>query len=151
MKRLKLGRLLPTLPERVAYARKAKLTELDFLELALHDEVARRDEKNLAGRLLRAGFDCEQTLEGFDWDAPISFDRDRVRDLFTLGFVERQEDVIFVGPVGVRIGKISGQRRIRFPPPTATRGGWPRPESIDPDPWRGRARPCRRGECERPA
>jgi DNA replication protein DnaC len=101
MKRLKLGGLLPTLPERVSYARKAKLTELDFLELALHDEIARRDEKNLAGRLGRAGFDCEQTFEGFDWDAPVSFDRDRVRDLFTLGFVERQEDVIFLGPVGV--------------------------------------------------
>jgi DNA replication protein DnaC len=101
MKRLKLGGLLPTLPERVTYARKAKLSELDFLELALHDEITRRDEKNLALRLARAGFDAEQTLEGFDWDAPVSFDRDRVRDLFTLGFVERQEDVIFVGPVGV--------------------------------------------------
>jgi DNA replication protein DnaC len=101
MKRLKLGGLLPTLPERVAYARKAKLTELDFLELALHDEIARRDEKNLALRLTRAGFDAEQTLEGFDWDAPVSFDRDRVRELFSLGFVERQEDVIFLGPVGV--------------------------------------------------
>jgi DNA replication protein DnaC len=101
MKRLKLGGLLPTLPERVTYARKAKLGELEFLELALHDEIARRDERNLAARLARAGFDEEQTLEGFDWDAPISFDRDRVRDLFTLGFVERQEDVIFLGPVGV--------------------------------------------------
>ncbi len=85
----------------MAYARKTKLTELDFLELALHDEIARRDEKNLALRLARAGFEQEQTLEGFDWDAPISFDRDRVRELFTLGFVERQEDVIFLGPVGV--------------------------------------------------
>jgi len=101
MKRLKLGGLLPTLPERVAYARKAKLTELDFLELALHDEIARRDEKNLALRLGRAGFAEEQTFEGFDWDAPVSFDRERVRDLFTLGFVERQEDVILLGPVGV--------------------------------------------------
>jgi DNA replication protein DnaC len=101
MKRLKLGGLLPTLPERVAYARKTKLSELDFLELALHDEIARRDEQNLALRLLRAGFEEEQTLEGFDWDAPITFDRERVRDLFTLGFVERCEDVIFMGPVGV--------------------------------------------------
>jgi DNA replication protein DnaC len=101
MKRLKLGGLLPTLPERVAYARKAKLGELEFLELALHDEITRRDERNLAVRLERAGFDEEQTLEGFDWDAPVSFDRDRIRDLFTLGFVERQEDVIFLGPVGV--------------------------------------------------
>ena len=86
MKRLKLGGLLPTLPERVAYARKAKLTELDFLELALHDEITRRDEKNLAGRLARAGFQEEQTFEGFDWDAPVTFDRDRVRDL--IGFLD---------------------------------------------------------------
>jgi DNA replication protein DnaC len=67
----------------------------------LHDEVERRDHHNLALRLERAGFEEEQTLEGFDWDAPISFDRERVRDLFSLGFVQRQQDVIFLGPVGV--------------------------------------------------
>ena len=101
MKRLKLSGLLPTLPDRVAYARKAKLPELDFLELVLHDEVERRDHQNLALRLARAGFEEEQSFEGFDWDAPVTFDRDRVRDLFSLGFLERREDVIFVGPVGV--------------------------------------------------
>ena len=85
----------------MAYARKTKLPELDFLELVLQDEVDRRDHKNLALRLTRAGFEEEQTLEGFDWDAPITFDRDRVKELFSLGFLERQEDVIFVGPVGV--------------------------------------------------
>lgn len=35
LKRLKLSGLLATLPDRVAYARKAKLSELDFLELLL--------------------------------------------------------------------------------------------------------------------
>jgi DNA replication protein DnaC len=39
--------------------------------------------------------------EDFDWDAPVTFDRDRVRDLFSLGFLERAEDAIFLGPVGV--------------------------------------------------
>jgi DNA replication protein DnaC len=34
------------------------------------------------------------------WDAPVTFDRDRVRDLLNLTFIERHEDVIFVGPVG---------------------------------------------------
>jgi DNA replication protein DnaC len=101
LKRLKLSGLLPTLPDRIAYARKTKLSELDFLELALQDEVERRDQKNFTLRMSRAGFEEEQTLEGFDWDAPITFDRDRVRDLFGLGFIERQEDVIFLGPVGV--------------------------------------------------
>ena len=101
LKRLKLSGLLPTLPDRVAYARQTKLAELDFLELALQDEVARRDQHNLALRLGRAGFEEEQTLESFDWEAAVTFDRERVRDLFGLGFIERQEDVIFLGPVGV--------------------------------------------------
>jgi DNA replication protein DnaC len=101
LKRLKLSGLLPTLPDRLAYAKKTKLSELQLLELLLQDEIDRRDHTNLALRLDRAGFDEEQTLEGFDWDAPVTFDRDRVRDLFALGFVERQEDVVFLGPVGV--------------------------------------------------
>ena len=85
----------------MAYAKKAKLPEVDFLELVLQDEVDRRDQKNLAMRVARAGFEEEQTLEGFDWDAPVTFDRDRVKELFGLGFLDRHEDVIFLGPVGV--------------------------------------------------
>jgi DNA replication protein DnaC len=101
LKRLKLSGIVATLPDRVAYARKQKLGELDLLELVLQDEIDRRDYTNLSLRLAKAGFDEEQTLEGFDWDAPITFDRDRVRDLFSLGFVERHQDVVLLGPVGV--------------------------------------------------
>ena len=101
LKRLRLSGLLLTLPDRIAYAKKTKLSELDFLELLLQDEIDRRDQKNLTQRLGRAGFEEEQTLEAFDWDAPITFDRDRVKDLFSLGFIERQEDALFLGPVGV--------------------------------------------------
>ncbi len=55
----------------------------------------------LMTRLSKAGFQQEQTFEGFDWDAPVTFDRHRVRDLFSLGFIQRHEDVIFLGPAGV--------------------------------------------------
>ena len=61
LKRLKLSGVLATLPDRVAYTRKTKLAELDFLELVLQDEVDRRDQKNLSVRLTRAGFEEEQT------------------------------------------------------------------------------------------
>lgn len=101
LKRLRLSGLLATLPERVAYARKADLSELEFLELLLQDEVDRRDHKGLQRRLLRAGFDQDQTLESFDFEATATFDRRRIRDLFSLGFIERREDVILLGPVGV--------------------------------------------------
>jgi DNA replication protein DnaC len=101
LKRLKLSGILATLPDRVAYAKKAKLTLDDFLELILQDEIDRREEKNLSLRLMKANFEESRTLEDFDWDAPVTFDRDRVRDLFSLGFIERAEDALFLGPVGV--------------------------------------------------
>lgn len=101
LKRLKLSGLLATLPDRVAYAQKAKLSPLQFLELTLSDEVERRDNKNLDNRIQRAGFQEHCSLEEFDWDAPVTFDRDRVKDLFNLTFIDRREDVIFQGPVGV--------------------------------------------------
>jgi len=101
LKRLKLSGLLPVLPDRAAYASKTGLSPLDFLELALQDEIDRREHKNLSNRLDRAGFTEPHTFEDFDWDAPVTFDRDRVRDLFGLSFLERREDVLFLGPVGV--------------------------------------------------
>lgn len=101
LKRLKLSGMLATLPDRAAYAQKAKLSPEDFLELTLQDEIDRREETNLSGRLQKAGMEELRSLEDFDWDAPVTFDRDRVRDLFSLGFLERAEDAIFLGPVGV--------------------------------------------------
>ena len=99
--RLKLSGLVPTLSDRAAYAQKTGLTPLDFLELALQDEIERRDHLSVATRLARAGFTEPHTFEEFDWDVPVTFDRDRVRDLLNLGFITRREDAIFVGPVGV--------------------------------------------------
>jgi DNA replication protein DnaC len=93
--------MLATLPDRAAYAQKAKLSLEDFLELTLQDEIDRREETNLTVRLQKAGMEELRSLEDFDWDAPVTFDRDRVRDLFSLGFLERAEDVLFLGPVGV--------------------------------------------------
>ncbi len=100
LKRLKLSGMIPTLPDRAAYAQKTSLGALDFMELALQDEIDRRDNKNLSTRLNRAGFQESHTFEDFDWDAPVTFDRDRVRDLFSLGFLDRHEDILFLGPVG---------------------------------------------------
>ncbi len=56
LKRLKLSGILATLPERIAYAQKAKLPSEDLLELILQDEVDRRDQVNLQRRLKRASF-----------------------------------------------------------------------------------------------
>jgi DNA replication protein DnaC len=101
LKRLKLSGMLATLPDRVAYARKEKLDYTQFLELVLSDEVERRDQKHTSNRLSAAGFEEECTLERFDWSANIRIDKARLSELFGLHFIERRENVIFCGPVGV--------------------------------------------------
>jgi DNA replication protein DnaC len=101
LKKLKLSGMLATLPDRIAYARKEKLDLSEFLELVLDDEVERRQNVHLQNRLRGAGFEQECTLEGFDWSADIRVDKARLNDLFGLHFIERQENVILNGPVGV--------------------------------------------------
>lgn len=101
LKRLRLSGLLLTLVDRAAYAKKTGLSYQEFLELTLQDEIDRRDQVGLQLRISKAQFEDEQTFENFDWDAPVTFDRDLVRDLFGLGFLDRKEDVIFMGPAGV--------------------------------------------------
>lgn len=101
MKRLKLGALAPTLPERLALARAQQLDYAAFLTLLLADEVQRRDQQALDRRLDGAGFEERATLETFDWTAPVTVDRRQLQALFTLAFLARKEHVLFVGPVGV--------------------------------------------------
>jgi DNA replication protein DnaC len=67
----------------------------------LQDEIDRRDSHGLTLRLEQAGFEETATFEQIVWDSPVSFDRARVRELFSLHWLAQQENVIFCGPVGV--------------------------------------------------
>jgi DNA replication protein DnaC len=101
MRRLKLGQLLPTLPDRLALARAQQLDYAAFLTLLLADEVQRRDQLALERRLVQAGFEEQVSLEHFDWSTPIQLDRRHLNELFSLRFLERKEHVLLIGPVGV--------------------------------------------------
>jgi len=101
LKRLRLGYLLNTLPERLALARRDQLDYAAFLQILLADEVTRRDNRNLEIRLHAAGFEDICRLEDFDWTAQVTVDRRLVDAAFSLDFLGRHEHVLFVGPVGV--------------------------------------------------
>ena len=102
-KRLKLGPLLPTLPERLTLARAQQLDYVAFLTLLLADEVQRRDQQALERDLIQAGFEDRVALDGFDWTSPVQLDRRQLQHVFMLEFLARKEHCIFVGPV--RVGK----------------------------------------------
>jgi DNA replication protein DnaC len=101
LKRLKLGAILNTLPERVALARREDLDHAAFLQIILTYEVNRRNHRRLEMRLQKAGFEEICRLEDFDWTAPITMDRRLIDAVFSLDFLSRHEHVLFVGPVGV--------------------------------------------------
>ena len=101
LKRLKLGRMLDTLPERLALARRDQLDYAAFLQILLADEIARRDNRSLEMHLRAAGFEELCRLEDFDWTAQITVDRRLLDAVFSLDFLSRHEHVLLVGPVGV--------------------------------------------------
>ena len=54
LRRLKLSRMLDTLPERLTLARQQKMPHQDLLLQVLSDEVVRRDATPLHGRSLNS-------------------------------------------------------------------------------------------------
>ena len=118
LKRLQLGPMAATLPERIALARRDQLDYASFLEIILSDEVNRRADRRLELRLHAAGFEETCRLEDFDWSATITLDRRLLDAVFSLEFLSRHEHVLLVGPAGV--GKTFLAQALGF---AAVRGG----------------------------
>ncbi len=75
LRRVKLGKTLDTLPERLTLARTSKRTHAEFLELVLADEVTRRDAQSSTLRARTAKLDPAMTLEAWDGDANVTYDQ----------------------------------------------------------------------------
>ena len=72
----------------------------DFLEALLKAEEAGRRVRKQSMLTRLAGFPAIKTLEEFDYDFA-SLKRSQIDELAGLGFVERQENVVLLGPSGV--------------------------------------------------
>jgi DNA replication protein DnaC len=101
LRRLKLGQIMPTLPERLALARANSLSHAEFLELICSDEVTRRDATSAQRRARAAGLDAAMRLDQWDPAAKITYDRAVLDELFSLRFVTDATNAIIMGPVGV--------------------------------------------------
>ena len=119
LKRLQLGPMAATLPERIALARREQLDYASFLEIILSDEVNRRADRRMELRLQGAGFEETCRLEDFDWSAAITLDRRLLDAVFSMEFLIKHEHVLLVGPAGV--GKSFLAQALGF---TAVRSGY---------------------------
>jgi DNA replication protein DnaC len=118
MRRLKLGQLIDTLPDRLALAKSHSLGHVEFLEQLFSDEVQRRDSASAGLRARKARLDPTMTLEAWDESAKITYDRQVWAELVSLRFVEQARNAFILGPVGVgktflatALGHIACRRR----------------------------------------
>jgi DNA replication protein DnaC len=101
LRRLKLSRILDTLPERLTLARQQKMPHQDLMLLVLQDEVTRRDSQAALTRAREAHLEASAQLEHWDETANVTFDRALLNELASLRFLDTHRHVLIVGPVGV--------------------------------------------------
>lgn len=101
LKALKLGKMLPTLSERLRQARERKMDFEDLLLLVLSDEVQRRERNRVVARAKKARLAPAMVFDEWDAEAKITYDRHLLDELRLLQFVEKHHHVLIMGPVGV--------------------------------------------------
>lgn len=73
----------------------------DFLEGLLQIEAAGRNVRKQGMLTRMAGFPAIKTLDDFDYTFALGVKRSQIEELAGLGFIARNENVVFVGPSGV--------------------------------------------------
>ena len=73
----------------------------DFLEGLFRVEAAGRDVRKQSMLTRLAGFPAIKTLDDFDYEFAQGVKRSQIEELAGLGFIERNENVVLVGPSGV--------------------------------------------------
>ncbi len=101
LERMKMEHLSLQLDAICEQAAKRDLGYREFLIEALGTEWSGRHQRGVEGRLRMARFPWVKTIEQFDFSFQPTIDRKVVRELCTLGFVMRAENVIILGPPGV--------------------------------------------------
>jgi DNA replication protein DnaC len=101
LKSLRLGKLLPILPERLRVTRERKLDPEDVLLTLFTDEIERRNQQHHARRAKTAGLLASLVFDELDRSANVALDTALLDELRTLRFIDSHFHALIVGPVGV--------------------------------------------------
>jgi DNA replication protein DnaC len=73
----------------------------EAISAVLSAQISLRNNRRLQAAMRSSRLPKVKTLEGFDFSFQPSLKREQIESLHTLGFVERKENVVFLGPPGV--------------------------------------------------
>jgi len=100
LRALKLSGILDTLELRLLEAEQSQMSLAELLTMLLSDEIEARRNRKLTRLITHAHLDAGQTLETFDFAFAANTPRALIRDLATCRFIQRAENVFFLGPTG---------------------------------------------------
>ena len=100
LKALKLSGTLESLELRLMEAAQNQLSFNDMLSMILADELETRQQRRLQRLLSAARLQSDKTLESFDFSFNPSINASRIKQLSTCRFIEKGENVFFIGPTG---------------------------------------------------
>lgn len=98
---LRLVRIHEILERELAHAQEHELSYSDFLARLLRAEYLFRQERSVTERIKRARIPTEWTIETFPFKQQPGVKQAVIRELATLGYVPRAQNIVFIGPTGV--------------------------------------------------
>jgi DNA replication protein DnaC len=101
LRQLQLSGMHAAIATRVAEARARGLDPLEFLQLLLDDELARRQAESVARRIQRAHFEEVCDLRDFAFGYNPELPKAQLWELASGRFVEEKSSVVLCGPTGV--------------------------------------------------
>jgi len=101
LKMLQLDGIAATFTKLTSESLRRKSTFYDFLESLLEKESVRREENRINRWVQQSKIPARKTLDEFDFSFQQSIDQNIVRELGSCRFIERGQNVIFLGPAGV--------------------------------------------------
>ena len=116
LRQLRLSGVVDTLDVRIRQGIQDKLSHIEFLQLLLSDELARRDQSRMALMLKKALLMSNKTIEQFDYKALPTLNRSMVSDLLTCRFSHDASPVLICGPTGTgksHLAQAIGHQAIR--------------------------------------
>jgi DNA replication protein DnaC len=99
--RLRLPMIRAILPEMTKAAETECWSYLRLLDRLMEEEVAQKEQRRIEGMLKLSGLPYLKTIDEFDFAFQAGVNRQQIMGLLDLTFLERKENILFLGPPGV--------------------------------------------------
>lgn len=101
LKALKLSSMVEGLEMRNRHALQHQISYLEFLELLVEDEFARRQSNGYQIRLKESKLQTQKVLDGYDFSFQPELDKRMIYELASCRFIDQKSNIILMGKPGV--------------------------------------------------